>query len=250
MSTPDDPVKEKVKPPLSETFQKAQEKVASLFMSPPSPPSPPSPQAGGRTPPQETQHPHLLVSPCSTAASSDVFPVSCRELVRRLEQKSQQEKMASRAVLKSEGYVDVPIGRIEDLAHQKPSGTQTAVPGYQKPSVGTTAVPGYQKPNVGTPAVPGYQKPNVGTTAVPGYQKTKVVSLLMPSGLHSGGVPAIKPDSLKTPSIIHMVSKEGLQPKTTFVQVFIPFFVLTLVVRELDLCGNRNNCHSPCWPIA
>ncbi|XP_071093115.1 G protein-regulated inducer of neurite outgrowth 1-like [Haliotis cracherodii] len=77
------------------------------------------------TPPQKLQADNLpasaVLSPGSTVASSDVFPVSCRELVRRMVERDAREKQSRKdnGLLQKEApsdYIAVPVGRIEDFS--------------------------------------------------------------------------------------------------------------------------------------
>ncbi|XP_046330277.2 uncharacterized protein LOC124113800 [Haliotis rufescens] len=89
-----------------------------------SPPHP-HPMKNITTPPQKLPADNLpasaVLSPGSTVASSDVFPVSCRELVRRMLERDAREKQSRKdnGLLQKEApsdYIAIPVGRIQDFS--------------------------------------------------------------------------------------------------------------------------------------
>ncbi|XP_046546185.1 uncharacterized protein LOC124256262 [Haliotis rubra] len=114
---------------------------------------PPRPLKNIATPPQKLQSENLpastFLSPGSTVASSDVFPVSCRELVRRMAERDAREKQSrkDKVLLQEEApsnYIAIPIGRIEDFSENlqvKDVDDDTQTPMFVQPQVPSAPKP-------------------------------------------------------------------------------------------------------------
>ncbi|XP_067663646.1 serine-rich adhesin for platelets-like [Haliotis asinina] len=126
------------------------EKVKDMSLVSPSYPHP----LKNMTTPQNLQSENLpaskFLSPGSTVASSDVFPVSCRELVRRMSERDAKEKQSRKdnISLQKEApshYIAIPVGRIEDFCEDNKVkdvddvNTQTSM--FVQPQVSTVPKP-------------------------------------------------------------------------------------------------------------